>query len=47
VDKPPADITKMVESTEHFVRVKVDGKTARVEALRLDGSALETTDLMP
>lgn len=45
VDKPPAGITKMVESTEHFVVVKVDGKTARVEALRLDGRPLETTEL--
>jgi len=46
VDKPPAGITKMVESTEHFVVVKVDGKKAHVEALRLEGSVLETTDLM-
>ena len=38
-------ITKMVESTEHFVVVKVEGKTARVEALRLDGGTLETTEL--
>jgi hypothetical protein len=46
VDKPPTGITKMVESTEHFVVVKVEGKTARVEALRLDGRPLETTELM-
>jgi 3',5'-cyclic AMP phosphodiesterase CpdA len=45
VDQPPAGITKMVESTEHFVMVKVEGKTARVEALRLDGSPMETTEL--
>jgi len=45
VDKPPAGITKMVESTEHFVVVKVEGKTVRVEALRLDGRPLETTEL--
>ena len=45
VDKPPAGITKMVESTEHFVVVKIEGKTARVEALRLDGRPLETTEL--
>jgi acid phosphatase type 7 len=46
VDKPPEGITKMVESTEHFVVVKVGGKTARVEALRLDGRTLETTALI-
>jgi acid phosphatase type 7 len=46
VDKPPEGITKMVESTEHFVVVKVEGKTARVEALRLDGRTLETTALI-
>jgi predicted phosphodiesterase len=45
VDKPPAGITLKVESTEHFVVVKVDGKTARVEALRLDGQPLEITTL--
>jgi hypothetical protein len=47
VDKPPAGITKMVESTEHFVAVKVEGKSARVEALRLDGRPLEITELKP
>ena len=45
VDTPPAGITLKVESTEHFVVVKVDGKTARVEALRLDGQPLEITEL--
>jgi acid phosphatase type 7 len=47
VDKPPAGITLKVESTEHFVVVKVEGKTARVEALRLDGQPLEVTTLNP
>jgi hypothetical protein len=45
VDKPPAGITKKVESTEHFVVVKVDGQTARVEAIRLNGEPLEVTEL--
>lgn len=45
VDKPPAGITKKVTSTEHFVVVKVEGKTARVEALSLDGKPIELTDL--
>jgi hypothetical protein len=45
VNKPPEGITKKVESTEHFVVVKVEGKTARVEALRLDGTSIEITNL--
>ena len=45
VDKPPEGITKMVVSTEHFVVVKVDGTTARVETIKLDGQPLETTNL--
>ena len=45
VDKPPEGITKMVVSTEHFLDVKVDGKTVRVEAIKLDGQPLETTVL--
>jgi hypothetical protein len=47
VNKPPEGITKKVESTEHFVVVKVEGKTARVEALRLDGTSIEVTELTP
>jgi len=43
VDKPPEGITKMVVSTEHFLDIKVDGKTARVQAIKLDGQPLETT----
>ncbi len=45
VDKPPQGITKMVVSTEHFLKVKIAGKTARVEAIKLDGQPLETTEL--
>jgi hypothetical protein len=45
VDKPPEGITKKVVSTENFVTVKVDGKKARVEALLLDGSPIEVTEL--
>jgi hypothetical protein len=45
VDKPPEGITKKVESTEHFVVVKVEGTTARIEAIKLDGQPLETTNL--
>jgi hypothetical protein len=45
VDTPPADITKIGESTEHFVVVKLEGRKARVQALRLDGRPLEITAL--
>lgn len=42
VAKPPDGITQKVTSTEHFVRIKVDGNRARVEAIGLDGSVIET-----
>lgn len=45
VDVPPAGITQKVESTENFVVVKVDGKKARIEAKRPDGSTLDVTAL--
>jgi acid phosphatase type 7 len=45
VDKPPEGITKMVVSTEHFLNVKVEGSTVRVQAIQLDGQPLETTVL--
>jgi hypothetical protein len=45
VDKPPESITKMVVSTEHFLTVQVEGTTAHVKAIKLDGQQLETTDL--
>ncbi|MBZ5609735.1 MAG: metallophosphoesterase [Acidobacteriia bacterium] len=45
VDKPPQGITKMVASTEHFLKVKIEGKTAHVQAIKVDGQPLETTDL--
>lgn len=47
VDKPPAGITQKVISTEHFVSVKVTGKSAQLEAFGLDGSVLDRTDLKP
>jgi hypothetical protein len=47
VDKPPAGITQKVISTEHFVAVKVTGKSAHVEAFGLDGSVLDRIDLKP
>jgi hypothetical protein len=45
VDTPPAGITQKVESTENFVVVKVDGKKARVEALKPNGDPVDTTGI--
>jgi len=47
VDTPPAGITRKVAKTENFVVVKVDGKTAHVEAFKPDGESLDRTDLRP
>jgi predicted phosphodiesterase len=44
VDSPPAGVRK-VESTENFVVVKVDGKGIHIEALRPNGTTIETTEL--
>jgi hypothetical protein len=46
-DKPPAGITQKAVSTEHFVSVKVTGKTAHIDAVALDGSVLDRIDLTP
>lgn len=45
VNKPPEGITKLVSSTENFVVVKVSGKTAKVQAFKLDGQTLDTAEL--
>lgn len=45
VDAPIPEMTKKVESTEHFVKVSVNGKQARVEAVALDGHMIDTVDL--
>jgi 3',5'-cyclic AMP phosphodiesterase CpdA len=45
VDAPIPDMTKKVESTEHFVKVSVNGLQARVEAVALDGHLIDTVDL--
>jgi acid phosphatase type 7 len=42
VDKPPQGITIKVATTENFVRVRVNGKLAQVDALLLDGSKLDS-----
>ncbi|MEO8027529.1 MAG: metallophosphoesterase [Bryobacteraceae bacterium] len=45
VDMPPAYITKKVEKTENFVRVKVDGKHAIAEAIGIDGRIIDSFEL--
>lgn len=45
VDGAMEGITLKVESTEHYVRVKVDGKTARSEAVALDGRVIDTVEM--
>lgn len=45
VNKPPAGITKKVESTENFVVVKVAGKDVRVEAFKPGGESIDVTEL--
>lgn len=45
VDGPIPGLTLKVESTEHFVQIKVEGKKAAVEAVALDGRVIDTFDL--
>lgn len=45
VDKPPADITVKVASIENFVSVSVDGKSAHVQVITIDGKLLDDFDL--
>jgi hypothetical protein len=45
VAKPPAGITQKVESVENFVNVSVEGKTAHVKAIAIDGRVLEEFDM--
>jgi hypothetical protein len=45
VDSPPAGITQKVETTENFVIVNVEGKKARMEAKRPNGSTIDVTEL--
>ncbi|HWQ53896.1 MAG TPA: metallophosphoesterase [Bryobacteraceae bacterium] len=45
VDGPIEGMTRKVVSTEHYVQVKVEGKTARLEAVALDGSVIEAFEI--
>jgi acid phosphatase type 7 len=44
VEKPPEGITLKVLSTENFVRVRIDGQTAHMEAIKPDGTKIEEFD---
>ena len=45
VDKPPVGITQKVASIENFVSVSVDGKTAHVQVITIDGKILDDFEL--
>jgi len=45
VDMPPAGNTKKVERTENFVIVRIDGKKARIEAMKPSGETIDVTEL--
>ena len=45
VDGPIAGLTRKVESTEHFVQVRVEGRQAKVEAVALDGHIIDVIEL--
>jgi acid phosphatase type 7 len=45
VDLPPPGITKKVESTENFLRVRVAGDQAELEALKPDGEKIDAAEL--
>ena len=42
VGKPAEGITQKVTSTEHFVKIRVEGDTATATAIALDGTTIET-----
>jgi 3',5'-cyclic AMP phosphodiesterase CpdA len=45
LDSPIPGVTQKVERAEHFVEVEVDGKQARILAIGLDGSLIDSIDL--
>ena len=45
VNTPPPGITKKVESIENFVIVNVNGSNAHIEARKVDGGILDTTEM--
>lgn len=47
VDKPPAEITRVVVKTENFVTVSVEGKSAHIVAISIDGNKLDEIEIWP
>jgi hypothetical protein len=45
VNKPTAGITQKVVSIENFVKVSVEGKSAHVRAIAIDGRVLDEFDI--
>jgi acid phosphatase type 7 len=45
VNAPPPGITKKVESIENFVIVNVNGSNAHIEARKVDGGILDSTEM--
>ena len=45
VNKPPAGITQKVISTENFVTVSINGKTAHFEAIAIDDHKLDEFEI--
>ena len=45
VDKPDPQFTVKVVSTENFVTISVNGKTAKLQAIALDGRTLDEFEL--
>jgi len=46
VNTPPARITQKVVSVENFVKVSVEGKSAHVRAISIDGQLLDEFDIV-
>ena len=45
VDKPARAIAQKVVSVENFVSVSVNGETAHIQAIAIDGRTLEEFDI--
>ncbi len=45
VDKPAAEITQKVVSTEHFVKIRIEGGVVKVAAIGLDGGTLDEFEM--
>jgi acid phosphatase type 7 len=45
VDTPPKDITQKVERIENFVKVSVNGKTAKFQSIAIDGHTVDEFEI--